>query len=116
FRAGLVSLGRDTFEAVVADPDSLARHPAVQEISRSSDRSLWISDEEMLHVANRAYEQRTGDPDEFWEALEVAEVGTVRPSGPRPSGERWDLRDEGEWRGRLPALGAMFLSHRVSAS
>src|SRR5215467_13069122 len=31
FRAGLVALGRPTFERAVADPDSLAEHPVVRE-------------------------------------------------------------------------------------
>ena len=34
FRAGLVALGRSTFEAAIAAPDTLASHPLVKEIAR----------------------------------------------------------------------------------
>src|SRR4051794_36317176 len=33
FKAGLVGLGRDAFERVVADPDTLADHPMVRAIA-----------------------------------------------------------------------------------
>ena len=36
-RAGLVALGRSTFEAAVAGPDSLADHPLVREIAAADD-------------------------------------------------------------------------------
>jgi hypothetical protein len=65
FRAGLVALGRSTFEAVIDDPDSLAGQPAVQEISQSSGRGLWIGDESLLFAAQRAPEQQTGDAEAF---------------------------------------------------
>ena len=111
FQAGLVSMGRRTFEAVIANPDSLASHPAVQQISTSVGRSLWIGDEELLFAAHQAYEQLTGDAEAFWDA-KSAEGTTTRPVGRKPEGDRWDLRNEGEWRKRLPRLGAMFLAHR----
>lgn len=115
FRAGLVGLGRSTFEAVIADPDSLAGHPAVQEISRASGRSLWIGDESLLFAAQRAYEQQTGDADAFWEAIETADANAARPADGREFVEdQWDLRDEDEWRRRLPRLAALFLAGRAS--
>lgn len=113
FRAGLVGLGRSTFEAVVKDPDSLAGHPAVQEISGSEGRGLWIGDETLLHAAQEAYERLTGDPDAFWDAADTAEPATATPShSPAATDERWDLRNEDEWRRRLPRLTEMFLAHR----
>jgi hypothetical protein len=116
FRAGLVGLGRSTFEAVIADPDSLAGHPAVQEISQASGRRLWIGDESLLFAAQRAYEQQTGDADAFWEAVEAAHANAARPTdGMEPVEDRWNLRDEAEWRRRLPRLAALFLSHRAGS-
>lgn len=114
FRAGLVGLGRSTFEAVIADPDSLAGHPAVQEISRASGRSLWIGDESLLFAAQRAYEQQTGDADAFWEAIEAVESAARPADGREFVGDQWDLRDEDEWRRRLPRLAALFLAGRAS--
>ncbi|MEV4759483.1 DUF4240 domain-containing protein [Micromonospora sp. NPDC049559] len=113
FRAGLVGFGRSGFEAVVAEPDALAAHPAVREIGASAGHGLWIGDEQFLYAAHRAYEQLTGDPDAFWDAA-AADGDPARPAGgPEPSDERWDLRDEEEWRRRLPRLAARFLAHRL---
>lgn len=115
FRAGLVGLGRRTFEAVIADPDSLAGHPAVQEISQSIGKSLWIGDESLLFAAQRAYEQQTGDADAFWEAVEAADANAARPvDGREPAEDQWNLRDQDEWRRRLPRLAALFLAGRAS--
>ncbi|WSZ93873.1 DUF4240 domain-containing protein [Micromonospora sp. NBC_00858] len=114
FRAGLVGLGRGTFEAVATEPDSLAGHPAVQEISASNEQSLWIGTEGLLFAAQKAYERRTGDPDAFWDAANAAEVDTARPtSSPQPADNRWGIRDEEEWQRRLPRLAALFLAHRL---
>ncbi|MER7474539.1 DUF4240 domain-containing protein [Micromonospora sp. NPDC000018] len=93
FRAGLIGLGRGAFEAVLAEPDTLAGHPAVQEIGASHAHDLWIGDETLLFAAPEAYEQRTGDPDAFWDAADATEVNAARPtrapSGPHkaPTGE-----------------------------
>lgn len=114
FCAGLAGMGRSTFEAAIADPDSLAGHPAVQEISTSPDHSLWIGDEELLYAANRAYERLTGDSEAFWEATEALERSVAPATGSaEPERGRWDLVDEGEWQRRLPKLGAMFLAQRM---
>lgn len=113
FRAGLVGLGRTAFELVVNDPDSLAGHPAVQEISASEGRGLWIGDERLLYAAQKAYERLTGDRDAFWDAVYAAEPASAPPSrSPAPRGERWDLRDQDEWRRRLPRLAELFLARR----
>ncbi|MEU7770998.1 DUF4240 domain-containing protein [Micromonospora taraxaci] len=113
FRAGLVGLGRSPFESVVNDPDSLAGHPAVQEIGASEGRGLWIGDERFLYAAQKAYERLTGDPDAFWDAVYAAEPATAQPSrSPVPTDERWDLRSEDEWRRRLPRLAELFLARR----
>ncbi|MFI6272790.1 DUF4240 domain-containing protein [Micromonospora zamorensis] len=114
FRAGLVGLGKSTFEAVVIQPDSLAEHAAVQEISASNWQSLWIGDEELLFAAQKAYERRTGDHDAFWDAVDTAESETAEPTdSPKPAYDRWDLRNQDEWRRRLPRLASLFLAHRL---
>jgi hypothetical protein len=114
FRAGLVGLGRSAFDAVITDPDSLAGHPAVEEISRSVGKSLWIGDETLLFAAQRAYERQTGDGEAFWEALEAADASAAPPTdGMKPVHDRWNLRDETVWRRRLPRLAALFLTRRT---
>lgn len=113
FRAGLVGLGRHTFEAVVTEPDSLAGHPAVREVSASHGQSLWIGDEGLLFAAQQAYERRTGDPDAFWDAADAVQVEPRPADSPKPAGDRWDLRDEEEWRRRLPRLASLFLARRL---
>ncbi|MEU4641508.1 DUF4240 domain-containing protein [Micromonospora sp. NPDC023814] len=80
FRAGLIGLGRSAFEAVITEPDTLAEHPAVQEISTSDGHDLWIGDETLLFAAPEAYEQHTGDPDAFWDAADATDVNTARPT------------------------------------
>ena len=109
FRAGLVALGRSAFEAAVNDFDSLARHPAVREISASLGTDLWIGDERLLSAAPSAYEQLTGDADAFWDASEAAGTNAAQPTETaKPADERWDLRSEAEWSSRLPALRKLF--------
>lgn len=114
FRAGLAGLGRSVFESVVDDPDSLAGHPAVREISASEGHGLWIGDEQFLYAPQKAYEQLTGDSDAFWEAVHAAEPAAAPPRrGTEPADERWDLRSEDEWRKRLPRLAELFLARRL---
>lgn len=115
FRAGLIGLGRSVFEAVIAGPDTLAGHPAVQEISASHGHGLWVGDETLLFAAQEAYEQRTGDPDAFLDAADATEVSTARSPGvPNPGDDRRDLRNVDEWRRRLPKLAALFLTQRFT--
>ncbi|MEH1164375.1 DUF4240 domain-containing protein [Micromonospora sp. CPCC 205539] len=114
FRAGLVGLGRSTFEAVVSQADSLAGHPAVQEISASTGEVLWIGDAELLFAAHKAYERRTGDPDAFWNAAYPEGSVTADPIvEPSLADDHWDLDDRGEWQRRLPRLAALFLADRL---
>lgn len=107
-------LGRSTFEAVVSRPDSLAEHAAVQEISASNGQSLWIGNEGLLFAAQKAYERRTGDDHAFWDATDAVESETAEPTGnPKRADDRWDLRNQDEWRRRLPRLASLFLVHRL---
>jgi hypothetical protein len=71
FRAGLIGLGREVYQAAVADPSSLVRQPA---------RGVDFSNEEMLYAAMSAYEGVTGK--------EMPECDLAVPSA--PAGERWD--------------------------
>lgn len=70
FRSGLIALGRDTYDAALADPESLAR------LSVDTEFSL----EEMAYVAASAYEAVTGQA--------LPERGLLQPE--EPAGERWD--------------------------
>jgi hypothetical protein len=89
FRAYLISLGRDTFERALRDPDSLA--PVVQD----AEQGDW---ENADSVAGDAYENATG------EDLPVDDSdldGT-------PRGRPWDDDAEGSLIRRYPRLAARF--------
>jgi Protein of unknown function (DUF4240) len=60
FRAGLVALGRATYERALADPDTLSEHPLVREIAAAHD-PRWLGREDMLFVASHAYALVTGE-------------------------------------------------------
>ena len=106
FRAGLVALGRGTFEAALADPDTLADHPVVKEIASASD-PRWLGREDMLFVASHAYARVTGEDAvtffDFAESLREAP-----PAEADDLGEDWDLSDEAQTRARLPRLAGLF--------
>lgn len=106
FRAGLVALGRGTYEAALANPDTLADHPLVKEIASASD-PRWLGREDMLFVASHAYAQVTGEDAvtffDFAESLREAP-----PAEPDEFGEDWDLSDEARTRARLPRLADLF--------
>lgn len=114
FQAGLIRLGRAVFDQAVLAPDSLAAHPAVQEIS-VGDGGRWIGDEELLFAASTAYESVSGDADAFWAAVALAEDDAVAPARVPFVEGRWDLRDRSEWRRRLPELDALFAARRRHA-
>jgi hypothetical protein len=106
FRAGLVALGRPTFEAALANPDSLADHPMVREIATAND-PRWLGREDVLFVASHAYAQVTGeDAVTFFDFAENLREG--EPDVPEPEGEDWDVADEARTRSRLPKLSALF--------
>ncbi|MDT0568412.1 DUF4240 domain-containing protein [Streptomyces sp. DSM 3412] len=110
FRLWLVGLGRDGFDRVTRDPDSLADVPGVRRlVGRSSqvwDDEEWLEWEELDYVAVRAYEHVTGrTADDFYAAVES--LGDD-PEPMDPAGERWDARDDEESHRRLPRLSALF--------
>ena len=98
--------GRATWEAAVADPDSLAAHPQVRARSRQGmwAGSLWCED--VLGAAYEAYEAVTG------RELTV-EVAAETPSDAASDdeefsmGEDFDFDDAQEMRRRYPKLWAI---------
>ncbi|MFG3553697.1 hypothetical protein ACGGAQ_04850 [Micromonospora sp. NPDC047557] len=100
------------------DPDSLAEHPAVRQISASEGCQLWIGDEALLCAAEAAYERLTGDAESFWDAVESEHSATTAPPDPDPEAadDRWDLSDEAEWRRRLPRLFELFRARRIAVT
>ena len=89
FRYGLISQGRDIYEAAVKDPDSLADAPIGLEA---------IDDEMFGYVASELYEEKASKNMPRKEAA-VSE----------PGGEDWDFDDQVECRRKLPKLAEKFL-------
>jgi hypothetical protein len=108
FRAGLVALGRSTFEAAVANPDSLATHPLVREIAAAND-PRWLGREDMLFVASHAYALVTGEDEvTFYEFAEEQRDGEAAGLPDELPAIEWSVTDEGETRRRLPQLADLF--------
>jgi len=112
FRAGLVALGRTTFERAVANPDTLADHPLVREIAAAND-PRWLGREDMLFVASHAYSLVTGEDEvTFYDFAEDQRAGEDRPAEPAdevdPEDGYWSVEDEEQTRRRLPRLAELF--------
>ena len=90
FRFGLMARGRQVFEAAVRQPDTLA-----QVMADESDEA-YIPNEDMGHVADRAYRALTGQ--------DLPPLGLFWPE--QPHGTEWDFDDEAMCRAKLPALWA----------
>jgi hypothetical protein len=113
FRAGVIGLGRDWYERVAVDPDSLAAHPVVREAATDlRDRPETLFHEDMNYVAGGAFEQITGDMDAFYEAWDDfrgPEEKEKQSDDEAAMGEDFDFDDDEEMRRRLPRLAALFL-------
>ena len=113
FRAGLVALGRATYERALSDPDSLAEHPVVREIATAKD-PRWFGREDVLFVASQAYAEVTGEDAvtffDFAEGLRESPIAYPDPDGEL---ELWSLENETEIRGKLPRLTGMFLARAL---
>jgi len=109
FGLWMVGLGRDAFERAVLDPDTLADAPEVLALTGRHWRTWgedWPGWELLDYVASEAYGLVTGDPEDFYAALE--DHGNDYADGRELTGERWNARDEGEATYRLPRLSVMF--------
>ncbi|MFI6181185.1 DUF4240 domain-containing protein [Nonomuraea sp. NPDC051191] len=109
FYSWIISLGRETFEQVTSDPDTLMDVPEVRRYNTMQRDRVRRSDEdrpefeELGYVAVRAWEQATGgDWDALADALEAR--GHVLDSLPNPADEEWDLDDKQESARRLPRI------------
>jgi len=106
----LVGLGRAIFEAAIADPDSLADHPVVQEIAAAHD-PRWLGREDLLFVASHAYAAVTGqDEVTFYDFAEGLRGDVPEPDDDEDVHqiEEWSVTDEAQTRRRLPRLAEMF--------
>lgn len=108
FRAGVIALGREWYERVLAAPDGLADHPLVRRAAAEDDDGAFLA-ESVNYVASEAYEQVTGDDHAFYAALEARPRVAVGTDAGDPLGEDFDFDDDDEMRRRLPRLAALFL-------
>jgi hypothetical protein len=109
FQPWLVGLGRDAFEQVAGNPDSLADVPQVRRLA-GRPTSDWSDDEwpewELLnYVALRAYRRATGEEDGLDNAL--AAQGLRRICDAAPKDDRWNCDDHDQRQGKLPRLTAL---------
>ncbi|MFI6604317.1 DUF4240 domain-containing protein [Nonomuraea sp. NPDC050536] len=107
FHMWLVGLGRETFERVVDDPDTLVDVPEVRRFLAMQRDGIPRTDEDLPdlealdYVPVKAWERATGkDSDLFYRALEARMPEFS--SSPSPSGEQWHLEDRAESERRLP--------------
>lgn len=115
FRDGLILLGRESFEAAIAEPDSLAEHLQAALVKGTADGSagrIQIAFESITSCVADAWVRvtGTGDEDEFWHAARAFEQGPVVPVRPT-SAEPSILHDADATRARLPRLAERF-AHR----
>ncbi|WP_431951232.1 DUF4240 domain-containing protein [Actinacidiphila sp. bgisy167] len=108
FRAGVIALGREWYERVAAEPDSIAEHPAVVEaIQDHRDETLFY--EEMNYVGGGAFELLTGDSDAFYKAWAEYKPADEHVGTEADMGEDFDFDDAGEMHRRLPRLARLSL-------
>ncbi|HTU16755.1 MAG TPA: DUF4240 domain-containing protein [Gemmataceae bacterium] len=91
FRCWFVGMGRDVYEAAVANPDSLA-----EAVDPDID-----AEAEIYAAAHQAWVAVTGRPD--------TDPYPARNEGAELRGEDWDHNDKEEVRRRLPRLAALYL-------
>jgi hypothetical protein len=108
FRAGVIALGKPWFDRVIADPDSLADHPAVIGAAET-DYDGAIMAESVLYAASSAFENITGDADAFYDDPRTIELVSDDDA---TLGAEWDFDDDDEMRTRLPRLSELFIVDR----
>ncbi|MEV6954143.1 DUF4240 domain-containing protein [Streptomyces sp. NPDC051183] len=97
FRGWLLTQGEEAFAAALADPDSLADHPAVRE---AAEEGLELWDEEALSIAWTAHESATGR--ELPSGSFTITYPDLDPSW------SFDFDDSEETSTRLPRLSTLF--------
>lgn len=108
FRAGVIGLGRDWYERVLAAPDALADHPVIRRAAAEEDDEAVFA-EPMLYVADEAIERLTGDENAYDVTLDKDGEDPDQDPFPEPAGEDFDFDDDTEMRRRLPQLAALYL-------
>ncbi|MEU7778909.1 DUF4240 domain-containing protein [Micromonospora parva] len=111
FRAGVIALGREWYERVLASPDGLAGHPVVRQAAAEEEDGTLFA-ESVNYAASEAYEQVTGgDDDAFYEAMKTRQHVAVSIDEAREPdmGVDFDFDDDDEMRRRLPRLAELFL-------
>lgn len=109
FRAGVIAQGRDWYERVAQNPDTLADHPEVRAVA-TGNRGSALFQEQVNYVSGHAYEELTGEEtgmSDFYEAYD-AFAGKDEPE-PEDVGEEFDFGDAEEMRARLPRLSGLFI-------
>jgi hypothetical protein len=89
FRYGLIAAGRDWFAQALADPDTLAGHPAVSEAAEWNDDSAIFAE-----LVGETVAEACG--------VSLRDQGDLL-------GEKFDVDDDIVMRARLPRLSALFL-------
>ncbi|MFI6257064.1 DUF4240 domain-containing protein [Micromonospora zamorensis] len=118
FRAGVIALGREWYERVLASPDGLADHPVVRQAAAEEDDGALFA-ESVNYAASEAYEQVTGvDDDAFYEAMKAREhtAGGIDEAREPDMGEDFDFDNDDEMRRRLPRMAELFLDPPYSAT
>ncbi|WP_018685885.1 DUF4240 domain-containing protein [Actinokineospora enzanensis] len=104
FQLWLLTLGRETYDRVIAEPDALADVPRVRELAvrpmREWSDQDWPEWESLDYAAYEAHQEVTG------KECGLEELGL--PTVSAPADEQWDLADRGELGTRLPRLSALF--------
>ena len=98
FRGWLIVQGREVFEHVVADPDTLADLPVIR---AQAPGAAYLECEDTLYIASKAHRAATGEelpPHPF----------PVRYRELDPAWD-FDFDDRTEMKRRLPRLAALFL-------
>jgi hypothetical protein len=124
FRSWLVSLGRETFECVVAEPDRLIEVLEVLHLwdlvrERTDDELLWTNDEwpefeSLAYVAWDPYEKLTGlEPDTLQDAAH--ERSGLGEDYFELRGERWIIDSDEELERRFPRI-ARYWAQRAEVS
>lgn len=109
FALWLVAQGRETYEAVLADPDALADIAEVRALVGRHTREWrddeWPEWEELDYVAHEVFDELSGREDDHGEAFHEA-LDAVRETWAEPE-EEVDTR-EAAARARTPRLDALF--------